>query len=170
MTPAHSSDSANASEARKTVAFVAPGRPLTSNKNVGKYGDRVKREYSRLYTAAGGTLSNELSYAAIYYFVPGYRPSNDADAGNVPKRVLDGLEGAAYDDDHVVRWVAAGVVDYGPTAKGPLSVDELDLTHVPAAALASLAIAIDAAAEHFLYVEIGPLRPAIMTFGIGDRP
>jgi hypothetical protein len=153
---------------RATVAFIAFGRPPTSNKSVGKYGALAKQQYSRLYRAAGGAHSNELSYAAVYYFVPGYRPNHDADAGNVHKRVLDGLEGFAYDDDHVVRLVTAGVIDYGATATGPLRVDELDLTNVPAHALADLATAIATATDRFLYVEIGPLRPAMMAFGIGE--
>lgn len=153
---------------RSTVAFVASGRPPTSNKPVGKYGAQAKEEYSRLYRASGGAHSNELSYAAVYYFVPGYRPNNDADAGNVHKRVLDGLQGFAYDDDHVVRLVTAGIVDYGATATGPLRVDQLDLTNVPAHALADLATAIATGIDHFLYVEIGPLRPSMMAFGIGE--
>ncbi|HEU0133873.1 MAG TPA: hypothetical protein VFR28_03545 [Allosphingosinicella sp.] len=143
------------------------GRPPTSNKAVGKYGERAKARYSKLYGLAGGTKSNELTYAAVYYFVPGYRSSNDADAGNVHKRVLDGLEGHAFDDDHVVRFVMAGVIDYGPSAGGPLRVDELDLTGVPAHALPALAAAISSAEDHFLYVEIGPLRPEMMAFGMG---
>ena len=153
---------------RPVVAFVAPGRPPTSNKTVGKHGERAKLEYSRRYIAAGGTKSDEFSYVAVYYFVPGYRPSNDADAGNIHKRVLDGLQGAAYQDDHVVRVVTAGVIDYGPTANGPLRLEEIDLTSVPASALNDLATAIASAKHHFLYVEIGPLRPAMMAFGIGD--
>lgn len=153
---------------RPVVAFVAPGRPPTSNKTVGKHGERAKLEYSRRYIAAGGTKSDEFSYAAVYYFVPGYRPSNDADAGNVHKRVLDGLQGAAYEDDHVVRIVMAGVIDYGPTANGPLRLEEIDLTRVPPSALEELATAIASAKDHFLYVEIGPLRPAMMAFGMGD--
>ncbi len=159
---------AQGTASRATVAFVAPGRPPTSNKNLKKHGERAKIEYSKLYDMAGGLKSDELSYAAVYYFVPGYRPSNDADAGNVHKRVLDGLTGVAYEDDHVVRLVMAGVIDYGPTAAGPLRVDELDLTGVPPHALAALATAIASAKDHFLYVEIGPLRPEMMKFGIGD--
>lgn len=159
-----------AGKERPTVAFLAPGRPRSSNKAVGKYGERAKAEYAKLYLAAGGAHSNDLSYAAVYYFAPGYRPSSDADAGNVHKRVLDGLEGAAYDDDHVVRLVTSGIIDYGAAASGPLKVDELDLTNVPAAVLTALAEAIATATDHFLYVEIGPLRPAMMAFGIGDQP
>lgn len=153
---------------RSVVAFVVPGRPPTSNKAVGRYGERAKLEYSRRYIAAGGTNCDEFSYAAVYYFVPGYRPSNDADAGNVHKRVLDGLQGTAYEDDHVVRIITSGVIDYGPTANGPLRLEEIDLTRVPPSALADLLAAIASAKEHFLYVEIGPLRPAMMAFGIGD--
>lgn len=153
---------------RSVVAFVAPGRPPTSNKTVGKHGARAKLEYSRRYIAAGGAKSEEFSYAAVYYFVPGYRPSNDADAGNIHKRVLDGLQGVAYEDDHIVRIVTAGVIDYGPTANGPLRLEEIDLTRVPPSALEELATAIASAKDHFLYVEIGPLRPAMMAFGIGD--
>ena len=51
---------------RSTVAFIAFGRPPTSNKTVGKYGAQAKQEYSRLYKVAGGAHSNELSYAAVY--------------------------------------------------------------------------------------------------------
>jgi len=156
-------------KSRATVAFVARGRPRTSNKNVGKSGERAKQEYSKLYAQAGGAKSEELSYATVYYFVPGYRPSNDADAGNIHKRVLDGLQGTAYEDDHVVRLITSGVIDYGPAAVGPLRVDQLDLTGVPALALADLAKAIASAADHFLYVEIGPLRPSMMAFGIGEE-
>jgi hypothetical protein len=113
-------------------------------------------------------MSDEFSYAAVYYFVPGYRPSNDADAGNVHKRVLDGLQGVAYEDDHVVRIIMAGVIDYGPTADGPLRVEEIDLTRIPPNALQELATAIESGSDHFLYVEIGPLRPAMIAFGLGD--
>lgn len=160
---------AAAQRPRATVAFVASGRPPTSNKSVGKKGGQAMAQYNRLYKAAGGALSNELTYATVYYFVPGYKPSNDADAGNVNKRVLDGLQGVAYDDDHVVRLVTSGVIDYGVSASGPLRVEQLDLTHVPAHALPDLATAIAQGTDHFLYVEVGPLRPAMMVFGIGEQ-
>jgi hypothetical protein len=114
---------------RKPIAFVRAGRPPTANKNLRGKGAKVQEEFAGLYVAASGQFSAEHRYGVVYY-----RPETDADAGNVSKRIWDGLEGAAYKDDHVVRFQIAGVVGGGT--------------------------------KHVIYVEIGPVRPAMFSFDL----
>ena len=92
----------------RPVAFVVEGRPPSSNKNVGASGLRYQQHVAQLYRAAGGTWSNEHRYGVVYYFLRRYRPSRDADVGNVTKRLWDALTGVGYADDEVVRLQLAG--------------------------------------------------------------
>lgn len=148
------------------VAFVRPGRPRTSNKNVGEIGERAKQDMQDLYRAAGGRSSERHRYGVVYYFVRGYRPATDADAGNVSKRVWDALEGVAYKDDHVVRLQLAGLVETGPVAAGEIIYQDLDLTGVPEPALTRLLELIASEERHFLYIELGPLRSPMFVFNL----
>jgi hypothetical protein len=155
-------------ERREVVAFVTRGRPLTANKVVGPAGARTKTGYGRAYAdAAGGRKSNDLCYATVYYFAPGYRPGRDPDAGNVHKRVLDGMTGRAYDDDRVVRLVTSGVIDYGPGVEGTVQLEEIDLSHMPRRALRDFANMVAKGRDHFLYVEVGPLSSSMFRFNMG---
>lgn len=167
MTDAREQAGPPGSTERGVVSFVARGRPRSANRKVGRIGEAAKAGYVQLFIAAGGDRSEDQCYAMVYYFAPGYRPENDADAGNVHKRVIDGLKGTAFEDDHIVRLVIAGVIDYGPRTTGPISLDQLDLTGLPGDLLREVAGLLDAGAEHFLYVEVGPLRPFMYRFNLG---
>jgi Holliday junction resolvase RusA-like endonuclease len=158
-----------AAQDREVVAFVAKGRPFTSNKTVKAVGDIAKKRYGQAYAqAAGGRISNDLCYVIVWYFAPGYKPGNDPDAGNVHKRVLDGMEGKAYDDDNVARIVISGVIDYGRNVEGTIRLEEVDLSHMPRRALRDFAALIDKGLDHFLYVEVGPLRRSMYRFNAGS--
>jgi hypothetical protein len=102
----------------------------------------------------------------IYYFVRGYRPSNDPDAGNVSKRIWDALEGAAYDDDHVVRLQIAGLIEIGQTPSGDLAIEDIDLADVPSRALDQLLGLINEGVARILYVELGHIRPSLFMFNL----
>jgi hypothetical protein len=126
-------------------------------------------KYRDLYHAAGGrSLSGHL-YGIVYYFVRGFRPETDVDAGNVAKRVWDALEGMAYEDDQVVRLQLSGIVDTGPIRAGEVAYEELDLTQVPREALARVLELLAAEEPRFLYVELGALRSSMFTFNLAGR-
>jgi hypothetical protein len=150
----------------KPVAFVRPGRPPTANKNLRGKGAKVQEEFAGLYVAAGGQFSEGHRYGVVYYFVQNYRPATDADAGNVSKRIWDGLEGAAYKDDHVVRFQIAGLVETGRARWGEVAFEHLDLTDVPQSALEELLELVGGGTKHVIYVEIGPVRPAMFSFNL----
>lgn len=153
---------------RRTVAFVRPGRPPTSNKNVGGRGLDIQKSLAALYLAAGGTLSDEHCYGIVYYFVQNYSQATDADAGNVSKRIWDALQSVAYTDDHVVRFQSVGVIEIGQTRSGEISLESLDLTDVPQPALERLLELIAGGTKHVIYVEVGPIRPSMFAFNMGQ--
>jgi hypothetical protein len=156
-----------ASIRRDVVAFIAKGRPLSTNGDLSARGRAMQVKYGQLYAqAAAGRLSDNPCYAAVYYFVPGYRPKIHPDAGNIHKRLIDGLQGKAFTDDHVVRLVLSGVVDFGETADAPLSIDELDLSHLPRRVLKEF-VGLVAAERDFVYVEVGPLGRSMFAFNLG---
>lgn len=149
------------------VAFVRLGRPPTANKNLGTRGVKAQEDFAELYSAAGGRLSDEYRYGIIYYFVQGYSPATDADAGNVSKRIWDGLQGTAYRDDHVVRFQIAGLIETGQARSHGVAFEHLDLTDVPEAALVRLLELVGGGAKHVIYVEIGPVQPSMFAFNLG---
>jgi hypothetical protein len=151
---------------RGPVAFVRAGRPPSANKNLGVAGRRLQQDLANLYREAGGLHSNTHRYGVIYYFVRGYRPSNDPDAGNVSKRIWDALEGAAYDDDHVVRLQIAGLIEIGQAPSGDLAIEDIDLADVPSRALDQLLGLINEGVAHILYVELGHIRPSLFMFNL----
>jgi hypothetical protein len=148
------------------VAFVRAGRPPSANKNLGVAGRRLQQDLATLYREAGGVHSDTHRYGVVYYFVRGYRPSNDPDAGNVSKRIWDALEGVAYDDDHVVRLQIAGLIEIGQAPSGDLVVEDIDLADVPSRALNQLLGLIAEGVPHILYVELGPIRPSLFMFNL----
>jgi hypothetical protein len=154
----------------EAVVFVRAGRPPTSNKNIGVKGRQVQGELAKFYSEAGGGFSDEHRYGIVYYFVRGYRPTNDADAGNVSKRVWDALEGTAYRDDHVVRFQIAGLIECGEAPSGEVAFGQGDMTDVPDSVFGKLLQMLDdAETQHVLYVEIGPIRPTMFTFNLAAR-
>jgi hypothetical protein len=108
-------------------------------------------------------------YGIVYYFVRGYRPSNDPDAGNVSKRVWDALEGVAYDDDQVVRLQIAGLLEIGQARSGGLAIEDIDLADVPSRALNQLLELINKRVPHILYVELGHIRPSLFMFNLASN-
>lgn len=148
------------------ASFVHAGRPLSSNKNVGTIGERIMGEYRALYGQRDGEPSDGHRYGIVHYFVRDYRPSIHADAGNISKRVWDALEGLAYQDDHVVRVQISSVIQYGPTEGDGISYTDIDLSAVPDDDLAAILQNIALGTEHFIYVELGPLRPGMFVFGL----
>lgn len=153
----------------EVTCFVRSGRPPTANKKVEARGQRAQDEMRELYRAAGGEFSDEHRYGIVYYFVRSYRPANDADADNVSKRVWDALEGAAYQDDQVVRLRLAGVIEAGPAKDQAPALQELDLSDMPAPAARELLRLVAAQERHILDVEIGPVRPAMFAFNLAAR-
>lgn len=152
---------------RAPVAFVRVGRPPSANKNLGTAGRRIQQELANLYREAEGAYSNAHRYGIIYYFVRNYRASNDADAGNVGKRVWDALEGVAYRDDHVVRMQVSGLIEIGQAPSGEVAFEDIDLTDIPAGALNQLLGLIAEGVPHILYVELGDIRPSLFMFNLG---
>ncbi|MBU1383536.1 MAG: RusA family crossover junction endodeoxyribonuclease [Alphaproteobacteria bacterium] len=148
-------------------AFVQAGRPLTSNRNVGRNGERVMEQYRASYGQQAGEPSDAHRYGIVHYFVRDYRPAVHADAGNIAKRVWDALEGIAYDDDHVVRLQISSVIAFGPTNVNGISYTDIDLSSVPAEAFADIIGNIEDGTEHFLYVELGALEPRMFAFALG---
>lgn len=149
------------------IAFVRPGRPPTSNRNLGQRGEKFQQDVRDLYAAAGGLFDSSHRYGVVYYFRRGYWPATDADAGNLGKRVWDSLNDVAFKDDNVVRLQIAGVVNIGDAAAGGIGYQDLDLTAVPGNALAKLLALIDGGAEHhILYVEIGTLSSSMFVFNL----
>jgi hypothetical protein len=122
----------------------------------------------RLFVEAGGACLTEPLYGIVYYVAQQYRPTNDADADNLSKRLWDALQATAYDDDKLVRLRIAGVIAPSslPTAA---SLDDLDLTGAPDDVAGALAGFIAAGEDHNLYVEIGLLHPAMFRFGLAIK-
>jgi hypothetical protein len=111
-------ESDSATDGLRVVAFGLDERPLSSNKDVGARGVRYQQHLANLYRRAGGMWSNGYRYRLIYYLTRQYRPTTDPDVGNIGKRIWDALEGAAYDEDQVVRLLTSGLIETGGTDAG----------------------------------------------------
>lgn len=165
----HSSTGEDEGPSTAPVGFVWEGRPRSLNRPLGKAGARVRGEFPRLYSEAGGNFSEGLRYGVVYWFVDGYSPATDPDAGNISKRVWDSLDGTAYGDDHVVRLQVSGVIDIG-AGTGNGTLEDIDLRGIPAPALIRLLELIQSKpTTGFVYVETGPLKPAMFSLNIAGR-
>jgi hypothetical protein len=153
------------------ISFVRAGRPPTANKRLRGSRRRAGQELPELYRAAGGSAAEGHLYGIVYYFVRGYRPTNDADADNVSKRVWDALEGVAYQDDEVVRLRIAGVIETGggPGNDSP-RLEQIDLSDLSPDVARALLDLVGRQEAHILYVELGPLNGSMFLFNLApDR-
>lgn len=150
------------------VAFLIAGRPPTANKTGGSRRPAFVRRVREGFVSAGGAVATQPCYGLVYYFVQGYRPSNDADADNISKPVWDALKGTAYDDDKIVRLRIAAVVDTGSEPGGPPALTDLGLSDMRPDLASHLVEMIGAGKRHILYVEIGRLDPRMLRFGLAD--
>jgi hypothetical protein len=86
--------------------------------------------------------------------------------GTSASGIWDALEGAAYDDDHVVRLRIAGLIEIGHAPSGDLAIEDIDLADVPSRALDQLLGLINEGVAHILYVELGDIRPSLFMFNL----
>lgn len=95
-------------------------------------------------------------YAIVYYF---HRRPNEQDADNISKPILDALEGLAYEDDRIVRFRQAAMLDLESDPIG-----SLDMASIPETILTPL-LAMLEGEDHVLYVELGRLSYSQVRFG-----
>ena len=145
------------------VAFACARQPLSFNATTrgakrDAYREHLKREFAS--AGSGHELPRGACYGIVYYFLRG---NGGPDADNISKPLWDALRGVAYEDDAAIRFRQAAVIDTDGT-----DLNELDLTHVPDETAARL-IELLGDEDHVLYVEIGSLRPDMLTFGLAGR-
>jgi hypothetical protein len=145
------------------VAFVCAVQPLSVNAKSSAakratYRERLAAAFDR--ARGGSRRPSGPCYGIVYYFPKG-RSTTDAD--NISKPLWDALRGVAYEDDAVLRFRQAGVIDTSET-----DMSELDLTNMPDEAAERL-LELVGEGEHTLYIEIGSLRADMFVFGLASR-
>lgn len=110
-------------------------------------------------------MSGQL-YGRCYYYVRRYNPSTDADAGAASKQLWDDLQGVAYEDDRIV----ITRIDHREDLSQLSEFTEIDIGRIPSPAFEQFTEALaDDNVAHFLYVEVGPHDPGLVTFGLPDQ-
>jgi hypothetical protein len=143
------------------VAFACPVRPISVNaRPTVRKRETYRNKLLEAFKEAVEDLAmlDDLPYGVVYLFSlhdRGY------DADNISKPLWDALRGVAYRDASAVRLRVAGVLDMRT-----MDLASLDLTTIPERTTKGLLDLLGKEA-HVLYVEIGPLRPALYRFGIG---
>lgn len=140
-----------------TVAFVHRGKPAPAQKNRGPRGQALQAAVQEEYRRASSYQYEGPCYGLVIYVLGTYNPAVHADADGISKRIWDGLEGVAYEDDHIVRLRTNGILERQP-GEGGLNFSDFDLTAIPDAAAEALIRAVGDGVEDFLYVQLCGLR------------
>lgn len=138
------------------LTFLCASRPRSANKNR-KYSSRYKDSLEKAikkYFPSIKLLEDQL-YGSVYYF---HSVPTQIDADNLSKPIWDALEGVVYKDDSIIKLRHAGIVDLKAG-----DFHEIDLTDLPDIVTNDFFEMIDNE-EHFLYIEIGLLKPNMFTF------
>lgn len=160
------------------VTLVCDGQPPTANNALRPAGEAFLERVRRSFVATGASLSHDVLYGAVYWFVRPYRRHVHPDADNLSKKVWDALEGLAYADDKQVRLRIAAVIDLG-AADEPDSppLDQLDLSDAPDALPTALGRLLSGPvtpgapqARSFTYIELGKLGSGMIRFGLAPQP
>jgi hypothetical protein len=97
----------------RTGAFVHGSTRLSFNRNQGQRGQRYQARIAELYRQAGGIGFNACRCGVVSHCINGYMPATDPDVGNSSRRIWDALQCVVCEDDHVVRWQIAGLIEIG---------------------------------------------------------
>lgn len=105
-------------------------------------------------------------YARVTWF---HAERRTQDVDNIPKRVLDTLNGIVYEDDKMVAQTLATAIDVTRdyTIGAPIADD--DLFQRMLLALESMTQSGDSAVRHLIYIEVGVLERQHVVFGEIDR-
>jgi hypothetical protein len=141
-----------------TVAFVVDRQPPSAQKG---HNGRFEAEVGvAARTALGPTFS--LFSGPIYVRITWFRHKRSGpDLDNIPKRIIDGMKGVVFDDDHRVVQCILNRID-----------TQLDYTisdqHVSMGAYEQLLQMLEEPRPHILYVEAGPIMDVQVAFGPVD--
>lgn len=139
-------------------------RPPSGNKGLDqKFADQVKTE-ARQRLGDAKALSGDL-YARVTWF---HAERRGQDVDNIPKRVLDALNGIVFADDKMVAQTLATAIDVTRdyTIGAPVSDDALFQRML--LELESITQSAISADRHLLYIEVGLLERQHVAFGAID--